>query len=188
MGCSNIDCINTHQQFIIRVAYLGNMMSAGKLTCFVVILIKYTFDFCIAHKCRLWDKALCDSTCTNHTYSDILLQILTEHRRRNPFRSRQIDYLTEFFQIVELTFPVRSDSKDINFIFLYIINLLTDIIFNDDFVCQTCCPDCIYALQHIILHIQLSPLAVKVVVGHTYYQVVTQRFRPSQKVDMSLMQ
>ena len=48
--------------------------------------------------------------------------------------------------------------------------------------------DVINALQNIILDIQFAPLTVKVVVGDTYYQVVTQCLCPPQKVDMPLMQ
>ena len=86
----------------------------------------------------------------------------------NALRTRQINDLTELFQIVKLTFPVRTYSENIHIILLDIINFLSYIVFNNDLIGIASSFNCFYTLQDIIADIQLSSITIKTVVGDTH--------------------
>ena len=46
----------------------------------------------------------------------------------------------------------------------------------------------LYTLQHIVLYIQLAPVAVEIVVRDTYDEIVAKCLGSFQKVDMALVQ
>ena len=93
-----------------------------------------------------------------------------------------------FVQIVEFPHPVAADGEDIHLIFLDVVYLLAHIVLDDDFVGQAGRLHGLHALQHVVHHVELSPLAVEIVVGHAHDEIVAQRLCAPQQVDMPLVE
>ena len=100
----------------------------------------------------------------------------------------QIDDLAIFFQIVEMALPVAADGEDVDIVFLDVVDLLTEIVFDDNLIGITGGPDGFDALKHVVTDVELAALAVETVVGDTDNQVVAQGFGAPQKIEVPLME
>ena len=60
-------------------------------------------------------------------------------------------------------------------------------VFNNDFICEACPTDILNSFQHGIYNIDFPTLLIKVLRGHSYNQVVSQRLRTLQQIVMPLM-
>ena len=85
--------------------------------------------------------------------------------------------MAELAQIVELAFPVAADGEDVDVVALYVIDLLAEVVFYDYLVGKACCPYCLHALKDVVAYVELSALAVEVVIGDTYNKVVAKFLR-----------
>ena len=71
---------------------------------------------------------------------------------------------------------------------LDVVYLLTEIVFNDDFICNSCLLDRFDSFKDIVTDIEFASASVKAVACDSYYKVVSQGFSSVQKVNMALMQ
>ena len=131
---------------------------------------------------------MCHTSATYNADADGLLTVVTQHGRGNPFCARQIDHLTELVEVVELPLPVGADGEDIDVIFLYVVNLLTYIIFDDDLVGQSCRLDGLHSFQYVVAYVEFAAVTVEAVVGDTHDEVVAQCLGTAQQIDMTLVQ
>ena len=129
-----------------------------------------------------------NATAAHDPDRDGLLGFITELRRGDALRTRQVHDLAEFVEVIELAFPIRTYRKDIDVVFLNVINLLADIVLDNHLVGKARCAYSLDTFQHVVADIQLSALAVEIVVGNPDNQVVAEFLRPAQQVDMPLVQ
>ena len=86
----------------------------------------------------------------------------------------KVHHLTVSFEVVELSAPVASHGEDIYIKAFDVVNLLTLIFFDDNFVSQACGAHGLYTLHERLLHVNLSTLAVERVGGDAHDEVVAQ--------------
>ncbi len=120
------------------------------------------------HTSRFFHKARRNASYTCHTHFHNILRFCAQHSTTDSFCPWQIDNLAELIKVIEFPFPVRTNRKDINIIFLYVVYLLTNIVLDNDLVCQSSSPHSLYTFQDIVAHIQLASVTVEVIVGDTY--------------------
>ena len=167
---------------------MENLILPGKLFSDATIGIVGVHDFHRIHHFTFRNKPLSNTTCANNANTDIFLHFFAQHRRRYSLGPRQIHHLAIFVQVVEFSFPVGTNSKYIHIIFLDIIYFLSEVVFDDYFICQPCCFYRFHAFKHVVSHIQLSTVAVEVIIGNTYNKIVSQSLSPFQQVYMSLVE
>ena len=86
-----------------------------------------------------------------------------------------------------MVFPIAADGEDVDIVFLYIVNLLPEVVLYYDLVGKAGGFDCLNAFQHIVYNIQLAAFTVEIVVGDTYDKIVAKFLCATQKVDVPLM-
>ena len=87
-----------------------------------------------------------------------------------------------------MAYPIGAYGEDVDTIFLDVVNLLTDIVFDDDFIGKARSLYCLHTFEHIVAHVELTTTTVEAVAGDTYDEIVAKCLRPSQQVDMPLVQ
>ncbi len=110
---------------------------------------------------RLFNKSFGNTATSHYTQFYRIDILISKFSGRYALCTRQIHYFAILFKIIKLSFPIRSNSKNIYIIFLNIINFLTDIILYNNFIGITGTSHGFNTLQHIISNIQLSPILVK---------------------------
>ena len=159
-----------------------------ELLCFPGIRIQHRYHLNATHHLTLRHEPACYAACANDAHPINGLRSFTQHGRGYTLRARQINHLTILVQIVEVPHPVAADGKDVYVILLYVIYLLSYVVFNHNLVGITSCLHCFHALQHVVAHIQFATLTVEAVTSDTNYQIVAQLFCPPQQIDMPLVQ
>ena len=99
----------------------------------------------------------------------------------------QINNLTISIEIIKLAFPVRPYRKDIHIQAFDIINLLSLIFLDDDFVGQSCGTHCFNTLHKRLLDIDFTSLTIEDIRSDTHYQIITQSFGSLQEADVTIM-
>src|SRR5574344_2158231 len=87
-----------------------------------------------------------------------------------------------------MSFPVTSDCENVNVILLYVINFLTDIVLNNNFISKTSRLNSLNTFKHVIANIQLSTAHIKAITSNSNNKIITQFLCPAKKIYMSLMQ
>ena len=144
-------------------------------------------DRVAADELRLRDEPSGDASGSDDSDPDGNL-FLSQHCTGDSLCSWQIDNLAEFLHVVEISFPVRAYREDIDIVSLDIINLLALVLFNDHLVGIPRILDSLDPFHHTVPCVELSALHVEVVRGHADNQIVPEFFRPSEKIDVTLMQ
>lgn len=86
-----------------------------------------------------------------------------------------------------MTFPIRTNGKDVHIVLLNIVNLLTKIVLNDNFVSLANSFNSFNTFQYVIAHIEFTSAFVKAVAGYTYNQVIAKFLGSPEKIYMALM-
>ncbi len=122
--------------------------------------------------CETWR----DTSTTYDAEAQSFLHFVAKLRARNALCPGQIDHLAVLAEVVEFAFPVAANGKDVDTVFLHVVDFLAYIIFDDYLVGQTSSSHCFDALEHVVAHVELSSVSVEIIVRHAYYQSVAQCF------------
>ena len=117
-------------------------------------------------------ETLSYSSASNHSYLHFGCGLCTKHGTAYAFGAWEIHYLCKFVKVIELAFPVGSDGEDVYVVFLDVVDLLSYIVFDDDFVGIACCLDGFYPLEDVVAYVELSTATVEGVGGHAYDEVI----------------
>ena len=139
------------------------------------------------HKSGLGNKATGNAATANNTDTGGHLLLFAKHRGGDALGAGEINDLAIFVQIIKLAFPVGTNGEDVYIVFLNVVNLLTEIVFYDYLIGQACGLNGLDTLKHVIAHVELAALAIKIVVGDTYDEVVAQRLGTTKEIDVTLM-
>ena len=104
------------------------------------------------------------------------------------FGAVQIDHLTKLTQIVELTFPVATNSEDVDVVTTDIVNLLTFVLLDNNLIGQTGGTNSLYAFHERLFHINLATGIVETIGSDAYYQIVAKGFSTFQQFDMTIVE
>ena len=86
-----------------------------------------------------------------------------------------------------MTFPIRANGKDVHIVLLNIVNLLTKIVLNDNFISIANSFNSFNTFQYVIAHIEFTSAFIKTIAGYTNNQVVTKFLGSPKKIYMALM-
>ena len=99
----------------------------------------------------------------------------------------QINHLAVFLQIIKGTDPVGTDRKDIHAQTADIIDLLSFVFLDDDFIRESGAADAFNTLRQGLFDVDFTAGTVKVLGRYADDQVVSQRFCAFQKPYMPLV-
>lgn len=96
------------------------------------------------------DETVCDTSGADYSEADVFLVGLSELCGRNSFGSREIYDLAEFFEVVELSLPVGADCEDVDVVFLDVVDFLSEVVFDDNFVGVSGLTDSFDAFEDVV--------------------------------------
>ena len=112
----------------------------------------------------------------------------TDLRGGNPLRAGQIDHTAVIVEIVELSYPIRTDGENIHLIFPDIINLLSFVLLHNHHIGDAERFYRFHPLDQRLLNVDLPARFIKVIRSNPDYKVIAQRFRALQKPYVTVMQ
>lgn len=96
--------------------------------------IEYSNHTDAIHHLGFRNRTMGSATASNNAQAINHLTFFTQHGATNTFSPWQVNHIAVFVQIIKLPYPIASNSKDVYIILLNIINLLSKIIFNENFI------------------------------------------------------
>ena len=187
VGSCDIDSIHLLQECVSRCTCLH------AFECTSIIIHSFCIDIIASrnsnaiHNTCLQRESISHTSASNHAHLYIGSCFGTKHSTTDTLGTRKINHLGKLIQVVKQSFPIRTDGKDVHIILLYVINLLTHIVLDDDLICITGSLNGFHTLQHVVAHIELTSSTIKGVACHTHDKVVTQLLCSSKEVNMTLM-
>ncbi len=146
------------------------------------------YHLCPIHYLGFGHETMGDATTADDAYAVDVLALGTEHGATDAFGAGQIDDLAVFVEVVELALPIAADGEDVDIVLLDVVDLLTEVVLNDDFVGVACGLDGLDTLEDVVAHIELAATTVEAVAGDSDDEIVAQLLGSAEEVDVSLMQ
>lgn len=158
-----------------------------KLPKFIPVIPADAGNYCAVYIAALLPELLKVRSIPHQSQTDGVL-LRPKLRTGHAFRSVKVNHFTIFIQIIKFSTPIGTDGKDIHMIAANIVNFLTLVLLDDNFVRQAGGPHALDALHQGLLHIDLAPGLVEILGGHAHDQVIAQRLGPLKQADMAVMQ
>ena len=187
MRGGDIDGIDVGDE-LVEVGKGIDAMLRGKGLSLSPIGIQDGYHLCPIHHLGFGHETMGDATTADDANAIDVLALGTEHGAADAFGAGQIDDLAVFVEVVELAYPVAADGEDIDIVLLDIVDLLTEVVLDDDFVGIACGLDGLDSLEDVVAHVELAATAVEAVAGDTDDEIVAQLLGSAEEVDVSLMQ
>ena len=163
-------------------------MLRGKGLSLSPIGIQDGYYLCSIHHLCFGHETMGDTTTADDANAIDVLALGTEHGAADAFGTRQIDDLAVFVEVVELAYPVAADGEDVDIVLLDVVDLLTEVVLDDDFVGVASGLDGLDTLEDVVAHIELAATTVEAVAGDSDNEIVAQLLGTAKEVDVSLMQ
>ena len=187
MRGSNIDGIDVGDE-LVEVGIGLDAVLRGKGLSLSPIGIQDGYHLCPIHHLGFGHETMGDTSAADDANAIDVLALGTEHGTADAFGAGQIDDLAGFVEVVELAYPVAADGEDVDIVLLDIVDLLTEVVLDDDFVGVACGLDGFDSLEDVVAHVELAATAVEAVAGDTDNEIIAQLLGTAKKVDVSLMQ
>ena len=141
-----------------------------------------------AHKFRLRHKTVGNPAGSDNADALNMLTLLPEHRTGDILCPFQINYIAVITDIVKDSHPVRTDREDIDMVLLNVTNLLSQCLFNDNFIHKSSFSHIFHTDRKRIYDVELSSLHIVFFCRHADDQIVAQCLRPLKQTVMPLME
>ena len=188
VGRGDIDGIDIGHQGLVALVDMGEVVVLRQAVGMVGHEVVDARHLDGIDEVALGHKAAGDAACTDNTDAHHLALLLAELGGGDALRAGQIDHLAVLAEVVEMAFPVGAHGEDVDIVLLDVVDFLTHIVLDDDLIGQARGPDGLNALEHVVADVELATLAIEIVVGDSHDEVVAQRLRPPQQVDVALVQ
>src|SRR3712207_2558745 len=100
---------------------------------------------------------------------------------RDAFGALKINHFAELSQVIELASPVGTHRKDVDTVALDVVDFLSFVLLDDDFVGQSGSPHGLDTLHQRLLNVDFAPFPVESVGRDTHDQIVTQGLCPLEQ-------
>ena len=188
VGRGDIDGIDIGHQGLVALVDMGEVVVLRQAVCMVGHEVVDARHLDGIDEVALGHKAAGYAACTDDADAHHLALLLAELGGGDALRAGQIDHLAVLAEVVEMAFPVGAHGEDVDIVLLDVVDFLTHIVLDDDLIGQARGPDGLNALEHVVADVELATLAIEIVVGDSHDEVVAQRLRPPQQVDVALVQ
>ena len=187
MWGGDIDGIDVGDK-LVEVGIGLDAMLRGKGFGLSPIGIEDGYYLCPIHHLGFGHETMGDATTADDANAIDVLALGTEHGTADAFGAGQIDDLAVFVEVVELALPIAADGEDVDIVLLDVVDLLTEVILDDDFVGVACGLDGFDTLEDVVADIELAATTIEAVAGDSDDEIVAQLLGSAKEVDVSLMQ